>query len=64
VLHCYNAAHNDPYVEHHHPMYTPLVKVDDGAIKRAGVRFAASKAEFRERSANPPELTRRIDAAK
>ena len=64
VLHCYNAAHNNPTVEHHHPMYTPLVKVDDDAIKRAGVRYANSKAEFRERSANPPELTRRIGAEK
>jgi ectoine hydroxylase len=64
VLHCYNAARNNPYIEHHHPMYTPLVKVDDDAIKRAGVTFATSKAEFRERSANPPELTRRIGADK
>ena len=45
-------------------MHTPLVKVDDAAIKRAGVRFASSKAEFRERSANPPELTRRIGVEK
>ncbi len=60
VLHCYNAARTNPYREHHHPMYTPLEKVDDGAIKRAGVKFAESLKEFRERSANPPELTRRI----
>ncbi|MCU0868594.1 MAG: phytanoyl-CoA dioxygenase family protein [Burkholderiales bacterium] len=60
VLFCFNAASNDPYLEHHHPGYTPLVKVDDDAIKAAGVRFAGSQAEFRERSANPPELTRRI----
>ncbi len=60
VLHCYNAARNNPYREHPHPMYTPLEKVDDGAIKRAGVKFAESLKEFRERSANPPELTRRI----
>jgi ectoine hydroxylase len=60
VLHCYNAARNNPYIEHHHPMYTPLQKVDDGAIKRVGVRFAQSRSEFRERSANPPELAKRI----
>jgi ectoine hydroxylase-related dioxygenase (phytanoyl-CoA dioxygenase family) len=60
VLFCYNAARNNPYLEHHHPMYTPLHKVDDGAIKRAGVKFADSVKEFRERSANPPELKRRI----
>ena len=32
---CYNAARNDPYLEHHHPQYTPLSKVDNGAIKLA-----------------------------
>jgi ectoine hydroxylase-related dioxygenase (phytanoyl-CoA dioxygenase family) len=60
VIHCYNAARNNPYLEHHHPFYTPLDKVDDGAIKRAGITFAASTEEFREKSANPPELNRRI----
>jgi len=29
----FNARHNDPYKESHHPRYTPLEKVDDGAIK-------------------------------
>ena len=43
---CYNAARNDPYKESHHPRYTPLKKVVDGAIKKAGlVRFADSQAE-------------------
>jgi hypothetical protein len=38
---CYNAARNDPYKDSHHPRYTPLQVVDDGAIKRVGVkRFA------------------------
>ena len=41
-------------------MYTPLQKVDDGAIKQAGVKFADSAKEFREKSANPPELKKRI----
>ena len=61
VLHCYNAARNNPYREHHHPFYTPLSKVDDGAIKRAGVKLAQSPEEFREKSVNPPELTRKIE---
>ena len=60
MIHCYNAARNNPYLEHHHPFYTPLEKVDDEAIKRAGVTFAASAEEFRQKSANPPELTRKI----
>jgi len=34
---CYNAKSNDPYKESHHPRYTPLKKVDDNAIKKAGI---------------------------
>ena len=60
MIHCYNAARNNPYIEHHHPFYTPLQKVDDGAIKRAGVKFAESASAFRENSANPPQLKKRI----
>jgi ectoine hydroxylase len=37
---CYNAASNDPYLEHHHPRYTPLEKVDDAEIKKAGLKFS------------------------
>ena len=61
VLYCYNAARNDPYLEHHHPKYTPLVKVDDGAIKEAGLRFAQDTSAYRNKSANPPELKKRMD---
>ena len=61
VLFCYNAARNDPYLEHHHPRYTPLVKVPDDAIKAAGMRFAdADDAHFRKNFSNPPELTKRF----
>jgi ectoine hydroxylase len=35
---CYNSARNNPYKEHHHPRYTPLVKVPDSAIREAGMR--------------------------
>jgi hypothetical protein len=35
---CYNARHNDPYKEAHHPRYTPLSKVDDRMIREVGVR--------------------------
>lgn len=35
---CYNAARNDPYMESHHPRYTPLHKVPDSAIVEAGIR--------------------------
>ena len=57
VINCYNLATNNPFLEHHHPFYTPLQKVDDSAIKLAGVRLSNSSDEFNEQSANPPELT-------
>jgi len=61
VLFCFNAARNNPYLEHHHPRYTPLVKVDDDAVRQAGVKLAPEgSALFRKKSANPPELTRRF----
>jgi hypothetical protein len=42
---CYNAAHNDPYKESHHPRYTPLKKVPDSAIRETGARrFSESDA--------------------
>ncbi len=34
---CYNAKGNDPYKESHHPRYTPLKKVNDDAILKAGI---------------------------
>jgi ectoine hydroxylase len=60
VLMCYNAARNDPYLDHHHPHYTPLSKVDDGAIKRVGLKLAASSDEFRKTFSTPPELAKRL----
>lgn len=43
---CYNAARNDPYKESHHPRYTPLRKVPDEEIVRAGLkRFENSSGE-------------------
>lgn len=35
---CYNKASNNPYKPHHHPQYTPLVKLPDEAVAAAGVR--------------------------
>jgi Phytanoyl-CoA dioxygenase (PhyH) len=35
---CYNARHNDPYKEAHHPRYTPLSKVDDRMIREVGIK--------------------------
>lgn len=35
---CYNARHNDPYKESHHPRYTPLDRLPDSAIKEIGTK--------------------------
>ena len=37
---CYNAARNDPYLDHHHPHYTPIEKVSDDAVRLAGAKHA------------------------
>jgi ectoine hydroxylase-related dioxygenase (phytanoyl-CoA dioxygenase family) len=64
VLFCYNAARNNPYLEHHHPQYTPLHKVDDDAIKLAGIKHADSSDDyFRKNFTNPPELKKTISTS-
>jgi ectoine hydroxylase len=43
---CYNAKHNDPYKESHHPRYTPLEKVPDVMIRALGIRrFADDESD-------------------
>jgi ectoine hydroxylase-related dioxygenase (phytanoyl-CoA dioxygenase family) len=42
---CYNARSNDPYMETHHPRYTPLGKVPDSAIREAGARRFSNDSE-------------------
>jgi ectoine hydroxylase len=36
---------NDPFKESHHPRYTPLIKVPDGEIVKAGDRRFAESAD-------------------
>lgn len=59
---CYNAARNNPYIEHHHPRYTPLEKVNDDAVKNAGLRFHSAHKEdsFLKRPAAPAELKQSV----
>lgn len=45
LLICYNAISNDAYVADDDRSYVPLDKVDDGAIKRAGLRFSDANQE-------------------
>jgi ectoine hydroxylase len=60
VLFCYNAARNNPFIEHHHPRYTPLTKVNDGEVAQAGVKFSdPDETAFRKTFANPPGLSRK-----
>ena len=43
---CYNAASNDPFIDYHHPNYTPLEKVDDSKIKEIGIkRFSDDESD-------------------
>ena len=42
---CYNSKHNNPTKIHHHPSYTPLIKVSDDSVKEVGMkRFAQDDA--------------------
>lgn len=45
---CYNTRHNDPYKDSHHPKYTPLLKLEDSAIKEMGARGSESNKSFLE----------------
>jgi len=58
---CYNAARNDPYIEHHHPRYTPIDKVPDSAICEAGLKFsdADHASAFLQKSTAPAELKKK-----
>ncbi len=43
---CYNTRCNNPYKESHHPMYTPLEKLDDSAIKAMGALGSEANKRF------------------
>ena len=55
---CYNAARNDPYLDHHHPHYTPIEKVSDDAVRLAGAKLADTSESdaFMNKSYAPPEM--------
>ena len=46
LLCCYNRADNNPVVRHHHPFYTPLEMVDDGALLRTGLWSVGFERSF------------------
>ena len=43
---CYNMAMNNPIFEHHHPQYTPLEKVSDGALLEMGMKLTNDQNSF------------------
>ncbi len=43
---CYNTKSNNPYKESHHPTYTPLIKLENSAIKAMGARGSESGKSF------------------
>ena len=47
---CYNARSNDPYQESRHARYTPLVKVDDSALKATELMEQARSPTFIDKS--------------
>ena len=59
---CYNAARNDPYLDHHHPRYTPIEKVADDQIKAAGLKFAdpADEDAFLSNATAPAKLKEKV----
>jgi ectoine hydroxylase-related dioxygenase (phytanoyl-CoA dioxygenase family) len=61
VLFCFNAARNNPYLEHHHPQYTPLLKVSDDAVRAAGARMSAlGDPGFATKPTRPSELNKKL----
>ncbi len=56
---CYNTKHNDPAWEHHHPRYTPLLKVPDSAIKSIGAKPTAAAQHFLKQDED--DTSRRIE---
>ena len=56
---CYNSKHNDPYIEHHHPRYTPLAKLPDSALKTLGARPTQAAQRFLKQDQD--DTTRRLE---
>jgi ectoine hydroxylase-related dioxygenase (phytanoyl-CoA dioxygenase family) len=46
LIYCYNAATNEPIIETHNPMYSPITKADDLAIDIEALRFADGSEGF------------------
>ena len=58
LLICYNAVSNDAIVREDDRYYVPLDRVDDGAVKRAGLKFATGGKEHFATRSYVPDLSR------
>jgi ectoine hydroxylase len=63
LISSYNAARNDPFIEHHHPRYTKLEKVADNVLIEAGLRLAGGGEQFAKGPDRPPGLSKKEGAA-
>jgi ectoine hydroxylase len=59
---CYNTKHNNPYVEHHHPQYTPLDKLPDSAIREIGARPTSAAQKFLAQDEDDTSRRLEVDA--
>ena len=59
LISCYNARSNDPVIKHHHPQYTPLLKVPDSAVLDVGTRASAPTKKFLDKPHNPLDYSAR-----
>ena len=53
---CYNAISNNTFKRDDDRYYVPLEKVDDSAIRKAGLKFASGKAEHFTSKPYVPDL--------
>lgn len=56
---CYNTKTNNPYIEHHHPQYTPLKKVADSSIREIGATPTQAAQKFLQQDED--DTTRRVE---
>jgi ectoine hydroxylase len=55
LLCCYNAARNNPYMEHHFPRYTPIDKLPDAEVKARGRVHAGGARRFMHPADHPAD---------
>ncbi|MFT4555273.1 MAG: ectoine hydroxylase [Porticoccaceae bacterium] len=59
---CYNTKHNNPYIEHHHPQYTPLDKLPNSAIREVGARPTSAAQKFLAQDEDDTSRRLEVDA--